>query len=358
MESDISATWPERPTAQEDAWRKQPWRLLDVLTSHPVRGGFEADSQVWQLGSIAVSPVVVQAVVAPRQKPGRARMDVDHWVLACCDASATRVTTGRCDLEVPAGVPFLWSMGKYSMAEAFESERMPVDGVAIYIPGPVLRGIAPRLDPASVTVLDTPFGHLLGDYMLALVRRLPDLAAHELPRLGRAVLGMVGTCVTPSAGQVAVGSTQNALARLERAQQAIGQNLRSPALGPKILCRLIGVSRSNLYRLFENAGGVAKYIQRQRLLEAHKILRDPTNQLAISAVAEQLCFTSASGFSRAFRNEFGHAPNQVRAGTEASLAPVPVQRIRPPARAARAANAFRESTRHAANRNQPNRTPA
>jgi hypothetical protein len=41
------------------------------------------------------------------------------------------------------------------------------------MPRDAFRDIAPVLDAACGSVLDTPLGHLLGDYMLALERHLP-----------------------------------------------------------------------------------------------------------------------------------------------------------------------------------------
>jgi AraC-like DNA-binding protein len=293
-------------------------------------------------------------MLAVRRNPCRTRDQADHWILACSESAATRIRTVSGDLEAPAGVPFVWSMGNWSVDAAFESEPAHADQVQIYLPRGVFRALAPQLDAAGVTVLDTGFGHLLGDYMLALKRRLPDLAADECSRLAHAVLSMVGACMEPSAGQVAVARNQIDLGRMERVQQAIRRHLRSPALGSKMLCRLVGVSRSNLYRLFEDAGGVARYIQRQRLLEADEMLRDITNRRAISAIAEVLCFASASAFSRAFRHEFGCAPNEVRAAAEASLAPFPAPSIRPVFMAAYAAAASRDLKRHAPDQDHPN----
>ena len=68
------------------------------------------------------------------------------------------------------------------------------------------------------------------------------------------------------------------------------------------------MSRSNLYRLFEDTDGVARYIHVQRLLEAHTILSDPQKTQSISAIAEDLCFADASSFSRTFKREFGYSP--------------------------------------------------
>ena len=53
---------------------------------------------------------------------------------------------------------------------------------------------------------------------------------------------------------------------MERVRQAVRRNLRSPSLGPDKLCREAATSRSQLYRLLENEGGVKSYIQRRRLV--------------------------------------------------------------------------------------------
>src|SRR6516164_3536238 len=87
------------------------------------------------------------------------------------------------------------------------------------------------------------------------------------------------------------------------------------------ICRLVGMSRSNLYRLFEDTGGVARYIQRERQLEAHAVLTDPASTQSISSIAEDLCLADASSFSRAFKREFGHSPGELRLAALAGLAP-------------------------------------
>jgi hypothetical protein len=71
-------------------------------------------------------------------------------------------------------------------------------------------------------------------------------------------------------------------------RQAVRKHLRTPTFGPTVLCRLVGISRSNLYNLFEDSGGVARYIQRERLIEAHAMLTDPATTRSVSAIAEDL----------------------------------------------------------------------
>ena len=86
-----------------------------------------------------------------------------------------------------------------------------------------------------------------------------------------------------------------------------------------MLCRAVGMSRSSLYRLLEAEGGVTRYIQRQRLLEARANLADPKNRRSISAISEELCFADPSGFGRAFRAMFGHSASEVRSAAMAGL---------------------------------------
>ena len=191
------------------------------------------------------------------------------------------------------------------------------------------REIAPLLDAACGSVLDTPLGHLLGDYMMALERHLPAVTEADFPRRTNAIGAMVAAAVAPSTERVAVAKRQVDLGRKERVRQAVRRHLRTPTLGPKNLGRLVGMSRSNLYRLFEDTGGVARYIQRQRLLEARAVLSDPATTQSISAIAENLCFADASSFSRTFKREFGYSPSEVRSAALVGLAvgAAPRQRV-------------------------------
>ena len=141
---------------------------------------------------------------------------------------------------------------------------------------------------------------------------------------------MVAAAAAPSAERVAVARGQIDVGRKERVRQAVRRHLRTPTFGPTILCRLVGMSRSNLYRLFEDTGGVARYIQRERLLEAHAVLTNPATKSPISARAEDLCFAYASSFSRTFRREFGHSPGEVRSAPLAGLAPPAMPRSSEP----------------------------
>jgi AraC-like DNA-binding protein len=88
-----------------------------------------------------------------------------------------------------------------------------------------------------------------------------------------------------------------------------------------MLSRLIGMSRSALYRVMESQGGVTRHIRRQRLLESRAVLSDPACDKSIAAIAEEFCFSDAADFSRAFRREFGLAPSDVRATAQAGFVP-------------------------------------
>ncbi len=252
-----------------------------------------------------------------RAKSHLRRDGLDHWVIIYCARGAHSATTAGSSLEVPAGVPFLWSLG-----QEFVHERTHGDRVQLIMTRDAFRDITPLLDAALGLNLDTPLGHVLGDYMIALQHRLPDVADADIPRLTDAVGAMVAAAVAPSAERVAVARGQIDLGRMERVRRAVGKHLRTPTLAPRTLCRLVGMSRSNLYRLFENSGGVARYIQSQRLLEAHSVLADPASSQSISALAEDLCFADASSFSRIFKREFGYSPSEVRSAAVAGLAPV------------------------------------
>jgi len=327
MTPDTFATQPLGPRDQFEAWRQWFAPVFDVVPKNGFYSEFPAEVHVWRLGGLAMSRTSAPPVDVVRTKRHLRHEPVDHWIISYCARGAHSAVTAGTVLEVPARVPYLWSLG-----QEFLHERTHADRVQFILARDAFQDIAPLLDAACGSTLDTPLGHLLGDYMIALENRLPALTQAELPQLGSAVGAMVAAAVAPSAERVAIARRQIDVGRKERVRQAVRKHLRTPTFSPTILCRLVGMSRSNLYRLFEDMGGVAGYIRRERLLEAHAVLTDPAATQPVSAVAEDLCFTDASSFGRAFKREFGHSPGEVRSAARAGLAlAVPPRRVAPSA---------------------------
>jgi AraC-like DNA-binding protein len=316
MKPETFTTQPLHPQHQFEAWREWHQPVLDFLPQQSTRYGFPAEVHLWKLGGLAMSRASAPPVSVARTKRNLRRDPIDHWVISYCVRGTHFTNTAGIAVEVPAKVPFLSSLG-----QEFLHERTHIDRVSFLMARDAFRDIAPLLDAACAPTLDTPLGHLLGDYMMALEHHLPDVTEADFPRLARAVGAMVAVATAPSAERVAVAGPQIDAGREERVRRIIRKHLRTPTFSPSILCRLVGMSRSNLYRLFEDTGGVARYIQGERLLEAHALLTDPASTQSISAIADDLCFADASSFSRAFKREFGHSPGEVRS---AALAGVPL----------------------------------
>lgn len=245
---------------QADAWKTWFEPVFGVIPRKADDPSFPARNTVWKLDDLVVSRVSAPAVRVQRTPSQIRRNPVDHWVLTFCQKGETTIQTRRRTLHGPPGVPFLWSL-----AEPSETVRSDAERLQIFLSRDVFRDIAPVLDAARGAVLDTPLGRLLGDFMLSLEHRLQGLEISDMPRLTAAARALIAACVAPSADRIADAKTQMDQGRLERVRQTVRTHLRSYRLGPDMLCRAVGMSRSSLYRLLESEGGVARYVQRHRL---------------------------------------------------------------------------------------------
>ncbi len=303
-----------RQREQADAWKAWFEPVFDVIRLGSGADSFLARNTIWKLDDLAVSRVSAPEVRVQRTPAHIRRNPVDHWVLSYCQKGETIIRTSRGILRGHPGVPFLWSL-----AEPSETVRTETERLQIFLSRDVFRDIAPVLDAAHGSVLDSPLGRLLGDFMLSLEHRLQGLDLRDMPRLTAATRALIAACVAPSADRITNAQNQIDQGRLERVRQTVRTHLRSPSLGPDTLCRAVGMSRSNLYRLLEGEGGVTRYIQRQRLLEARETISDPKNKRSISAISDELCFADASSFGRAFRTMFGHSASEFRSAALAGL---------------------------------------
>jgi AraC-like DNA-binding protein len=296
-----------RPSDQLAAWREWFNPVFDIQALGDGKEGFAAENLVWSLGGVLMTRALAPAARVSRSRTNIRKSAIDHWVISYCRNGSTVVEIGDDRISAPPRVPYIWSLG-----QPFASERSRVERIQLILPRDEFQGLAAIFDKASGTSLTNPLGRLLGDYMLALDRWVPEMNAEDVSRLSAGVRGMISACIMPSPDRLAVAEQGINSARKERVRRIVAQNLRSPQLTPETICKLAGLSRSLLYRLFENNGGIVHYVQRQRLQEAYTMLSDAMNTKRIHEIALELCFQDASSFSRAFHLEFECTPSAVR----------------------------------------------
>jgi AraC-like DNA-binding protein len=297
---------------QFEAWRAYNSAVIDVSLSTDNRNAFTFENKVWDLGAIAFTSSRMPGPLVPRSWEHLSKDPLDHWCFVLPESA-------RYTEQAVEGSPKVYfrSLGRQFSGAAADSSVS-----TLFIPRDLLRPVAGLLDTHSETLASDGLGILLSDFFISVERRLPTMVTEDVPRLVESIAAMIIACVAPTPDRLAEASKPIASTRLERARQRIHMSLVSPTLSPATLCRDIGVSRSTLYSLFEPLQGVSHYIQRQRLLAAYRMLRDPTNRFTTSELAEMFRFSDASTFTRAFRQVLGCSPRDVQ-GTILAPAPAP-----------------------------------
>lgn len=320
----VASTGEVEPAHQFDAWRAQCGPFVEMRAPIDQGPGYRARCTTWKLGPFAFLSATAEGAHYRRTQAQVRRDAMDHWVIRLAHHGIFEMRTARGNTVIPAGLPFV-----FSLANAAEVVRNGSAWISLVVPRDTFPNLASVIDRRLHVPLDGSLGLMLGRYMQAMEAQLPDMTEAEVPRLVAATRAMIAACIMPSPETREAAGPLIEHARLERARQAIRQNLRSPTLTPKRLCRMVGMSRSQLYRLFEPMGGVARYIQAERLREAQRALADPDNRRDIHKVAEDLGFFDASAFSRTFRRAFGCTPSEVRAAALAGSGDIVLHR--PPA---------------------------
>lgn len=184
------------------------------------------------------------------------------------------------------------------------------DGSVRRLPAPWQATFEHAIALARAKPAGTAAGALLRDFALLLAAELTQAGPADRRRLDAATRAMGLLAATaPDSASAAEADEHARLRRLVR------DHIGAATLGPARLCRLAGISRSQLYRVFAPDGGVAAHIQRQRLAAAHDALRDPADARSIGAIAAAVGLFDASSFSRMFRRAFGCTPSAVRQAT-------------------------------------------
>lgn len=291
-----------------DAWNARFGSLNTVQVADPGASSLFVHNENWMLGPMLLSANRISSARFERDMR-QTRLDgLDHWVVRVLRHGVSDVRFGETCHRLGAGQPFL-----FSLDQAWVKEWTDCEWVSLCIPRDALPCSSAELAMLGTGPLTGPCAPLLADYLLMLERHVREATPDHIPALVEATRAILGACLPqhtqPQGATIAaVGGVQ-----FERLRLLIRRNIASPSLSAQRLARLAGMSRSSLYRLFEPHGGVASYIQGQRLRLAHALLSDPSlAAVPVGTLAERAGFFDASAFSRAFRTAYGYPPREAR----------------------------------------------
>jgi len=283
---------------QFDAWRSLHKNTIELFPSDERSAGFVAEFSSWTLGELILTHVVYEGAPG-RQWRHRPKSYLDHW---CVVLARTTAADGSSSQQ----------LSFRSLALPFEGQARDTEIITLYLPRDSGAADQQRFDEAHGLELSRELAPLLSGYMDNLVRQLRYVSPEYAVTLEMPTRALVAACIAPHPSGRELARHLPSSVLIDKARAVVRQNMASPDFGPERLARLLAMSRSKLYRLFESSGGVAHFINKERLREAHLRLSSYRSALSIHAIGNEVGFADHSTFSRAFRREFGCSPTEAR----------------------------------------------
>jgi AraC-like DNA-binding protein len=293
-----------QPKEQFDAWRSMLAHTIDLLPTAEAAETFEAEFSCWTFGDVVFTRTLY-ANAPVRHWRHRQRSFLDHW----CVVLARAGTGGECSLSLTNASQ--GNLSFRSLAMPFEGQAEDTEVLTLFLPRDFCPGELDNFERAHELGIDPELQPVLAGYLENLARYLPLISPDRAQGLSGATCSLVAACIAGRSEHVEAHAPL-ASPLIDRARLVVRQNMASPEFGPEQLARLMAMSRSKLYRFFESTGGVAHFINRERLREAHRRLTSPRDGLSIHVIGNEVGFVDHSTFSRAFRREFGYSPTEAR----------------------------------------------
>ncbi|WP_313474726.1 helix-turn-helix domain-containing protein [Agrobacterium pusense] len=293
---------------QFDAWCDFTSSMCDLEAIESPKAGFLASAESYYLGSLQLTSFKLSPMRFKYTNDIIRKASIDHWCISVVTKGTAAAATDDRGFRAMAGDTVL-----HSYARPFEGRMEVTDYSGLFLSRDEFWDVADQLDNAAHQQVRGPMSYILGDFIASLEQRASKLTVSEGKAVNDAFGHLLRAMVRQTPGSMEAARAPIAAAQFERARRYINAHLKSPGLTPDMICRNVGLSRRQLYYLFEQHGGVATYIRNRRLAASYNVLIKSVQKRQISQVAYEYGFSSLSSFSRQFHARYGFAPGEARA---------------------------------------------
>jgi AraC-like DNA-binding protein len=306
------------PEERFAAWRESVGVFLQTrLAPQDDPTLFNGDVESYLLGDIVLSRPRANRQKFDRPSGRIARDGLDSYMIQLFVRGNTEISLGRRSVRGPERKIIGFDLG-----DTLDSHNDDFDILAVLVPRARLAPLLTHPDSLHTAILSTEEGGggLLANFLPNLFDSLPDLALSQSETAGRALVELIATAF--NGATFAEGDAPQIAHRalVLKAKSFVKAQLESPTLDPEQVAAAMGLSRSALYRLFKESGGIAFYIREQRLRCCFAdVVSHRKRDAQIASVAFRWGFRDAALFSRLFKERFGCTPSEARAGAGAAV---------------------------------------
>ena len=298
-----------------DSWNEEFGVVHDVDVPARRPAYVDASCRNWRLGPVLFGEYRTPARPVIRTQR-HLRDDIDYIYVRVVRTGEIRTRSADRALVFGPGEIALGSCANTCEEEQADGEWVTVIVDRRALPDPVQRSLLPD-------VLRGAAAAMLADFLLSLGKRLESATLEDVPHVERIVMAMLSSCLVAAlvTDPSRPGVGRDIIVR-KRVEDIIQEHLSSPRLTPGRIADLAGISRSTLYRMFADEGGVARYLLLRRLESIRLDLETPgLAEVPIAGLAERRGLHNLASFHRAFRRHFARTPGEIRAAMRRASIP-------------------------------------
>ena len=278
---------------------------------------FQMNVTVYDLGQIQVSTCISSASILQRSPALIAITRVNHFIVQFYRNDSFHVTIEGERRAVPPGALAFFDLSRPCTIEAGR-----VDNLALTVSPDLLLPLVANPDGIHGLVLppDNEANVALTLHLENLWHRLPELSPEAAEEETRSLAVMLAAVIGAQ-----INRRSMARAHLRKIQfgaicRWIDENLANSSLAPSDITRKFYMTRPTLYRMFEQRGGIMKYILERRLEKLFHDLADRSRPAEkIGDVMHRWGLRDHTYAGRAFRSYFGVTPRQLRSSLPSQL---------------------------------------
>ncbi|TRW17433.1 helix-turn-helix domain-containing protein [Glacieibacterium frigidum] len=271
--------------------------------TRPGTGPFFAEADFWNLDRMLVSVQTTDAFTMDRDAQYLQSTAANHFLIVVPYTGEYRFTAPGIDEALGPGdvvVANLNRLGRCDIAGRAHSIGITMSRAFLEEAGGMVdvHGVLPR----------TPETRLFVAFLRSLVEQLPSTAPASVAPLSRIVRDLFANAVAGIARPEG-----RALATTLRARAHAYIRAQPPgSLDVERMIADLATTRSSLFRLFRDEGGVLTFDRRRRLRLVHRAVADPLDHRTLGEIGFDCGFEDAAHLANQFKASFGYSMSDLR----------------------------------------------